>query len=131
LTSCSTGTDRSIPWRVRVSEDVSCVSLKSLCAVLVGQDIMVVVHTLQDLEVLNVCVLSVDVEFDTAHGHIHYMIMLAKVVYEQPDSNEIILDGTHTVDRVKDLAEGGTRASTYQHKFILSLQIIIQCCCAA
>ena len=53
---------------------------------LVGPDIMVVVHTLQDFEVLNVCVLGVDVEFDTAHGHIHYMIRLAAVAHEQPAS---------------------------------------------
>lgn len=43
-------------------------------------------RTLQNFEVLNVCVFGIDIELDTAHGYIHYVYMSAGLAWLQPGS---------------------------------------------
>ena len=43
-----------------------------------------IARTLQNFEVLDVCVFGIDIEFDTAHGYIHYINMSAGLAWLQP-----------------------------------------------
>jgi hypothetical protein len=86
LTSCSTGTDRSIPWRVRVSEWEGVCQSEEQRGVFFAHEAYFTARTLQNFEVLDVSIFGIDIEFDTAHGYIHYMNKSAGLAGLQPGS---------------------------------------------